>query len=174
MIFVLPLMLYPLLGMSLMQVTQFIREQPTKVLLLGFREPTDFPKLVRADSDGTQHFADELFGKAEQVRLLTLELRNNDLPEKEAEEQAKKLVQDGKYEAVLYFPADFNKQLSAFREQLRKLDADQTPDLKLMQPVVPSPTVYFNTANEKSQLAYRRLRRRTRPLERCDRPAEPG
>lgn len=158
MIFVLPLMLYPLLGMSLMQVTQFIREQPTKVLLLGFREPTGFPKLVRGDADGTQHFADELFGKVEEVRLLRLELQDTDLPENEAEAHGKKLVQDGDYEAVLYFPADFNKQLSAFREQLRKLDADSSPQAKLMQPVVPSPTVFFNTANEKSQLAYRRLR----------------
>jgi sodium transport system permease protein len=69
MIFVLPLMLYPLLGMSLMQVTQFIREQPTKVLLIGFQEPRDFPKLVRSDADGTQHFADELFSDVKSVRL---------------------------------------------------------------------------------------------------------
>ena len=35
MIAVLPLLLYPLLGMSLFQVAQFIREQPTRVLVVG-------------------------------------------------------------------------------------------------------------------------------------------
>src|SRR4051812_19569467 len=73
MIFVLPLLLYPLLGMSLFQVTQFIREQPTRVLVVGFREPVDVAKLLRADEDGTLHFADELFRKADTVRLLKLE-----------------------------------------------------------------------------------------------------
>ena len=35
MIFVLPILLYPLLGMSFFQVVQFMREQPTRVLVVG-------------------------------------------------------------------------------------------------------------------------------------------
>src|SRR5689334_16778687 len=76
MIFVLPLLLYPLLGMSLFQITQFIREQPTNVLIVGFQEPPDFPKLIRADDDHTLHFADELFSNVESVRLLHLTTRD--------------------------------------------------------------------------------------------------
>src|SRR4051812_10093140 len=72
MIFVLPLLLYPLLGLSMFQITQFIREEQTKVLVVGYREPADFPKLLRSDDDGTIHFADEFFLKASNVRLLKL------------------------------------------------------------------------------------------------------
>ena len=35
MIAVLPLLLYPLLGMSFFQVAQFMRERPTKALIVG-------------------------------------------------------------------------------------------------------------------------------------------
>lgn len=159
MIFVLPLMLYPLLGMSLMQVTQFIREQPTRVLLLGFNEPADFPKLVRADADGSIHFADELFSAVEEVRLLKLTIKPSNIAPADEKAASKQAIQDGEYEAILYFPPDFNAKLIAFREQLRKLDAEQPVGLaQSLQPKVPSPEVFFNTANEKSQLAYRRLR----------------
>ncbi|MBA4018033.1 MAG: CPBP family intramembrane metalloprotease domain-containing protein [Pirellula sp.] len=159
MIFVLPLMLYPLLGMSLMQVTQFVREQPTKVLLVGFKEPPDFPKLVRSDADGTQHFADELFTEVGQVRLLQLELRATDADPEQVRAEAEKLVQDGAFEAVVYFPPDFNEKLIEFRKQLRLLDESNSQERnEKAQPTVPSPKVFFNTAKEKSQLAYRRLR----------------
>ena len=33
MIFVLPLLMYPLLGTSILQISQFLRAQPTRVLL---------------------------------------------------------------------------------------------------------------------------------------------
>ena len=35
MIAVLPILLYPLLGMSLLQIAQFMQEQPTRVLVVG-------------------------------------------------------------------------------------------------------------------------------------------
>ena len=159
MIFVLPLMLYPLLGMSLMQVTQFIREQPTKVLLIGFQEPRDFPKLVRSDADGTQHFADELFSDVKSVRLLTLDMRAAGATPEQVRAEAKKLVQDGEYAAVLYFPPDFNDKLFDFRKQLSRVDESKSQaSNEKEQPRVPSPEVFYNTAKEKSQLAYRRLR----------------
>ena len=46
MIAVLPLLLYPLLGMSFFQVSQFVREQPTKVLVVGMEPTADLPPLV--------------------------------------------------------------------------------------------------------------------------------
>ncbi|MCE9606228.1 MAG: ABC transporter permease [Planctomycetia bacterium] len=164
MIFVLPLLLYPLLGMSLFQVTQFVREQPTKVLVLGFHEPADFPKLLRKDEDGTLHFADELFSTVDTVRLLKLEVRDpepgSDPHAKEAAAAAaKKSILDGEYEAAVFFPADFNAKLQDFRRQLRTADATGKSELPVdMRPTVPSPEVFYNTSKEKSQLAFVRLR----------------
>jgi sodium transport system permease protein len=174
MIFVLPLLLYPLLGMSLFQITQFIREQPTKVLVVGFRDPPNFPKLVRADDDGTLHFADELFSKVDNVRLLQLtmgkpeDLKEPAEPEADAHGKhagpkkpsaAEQLVQSGAYEAVVYFPADFNAKLNEFRDKLQAVDRNEEGSTKEVNRLhVPSPRLYYNTAKEKSQLAYVRLR----------------
>ena len=47
MIAVLPLLLYPLLGMSMFQVAQFVREQPTHVLVVGMTQPADLAAAVR-------------------------------------------------------------------------------------------------------------------------------
>ncbi|MBL9092926.1 MAG: CPBP family intramembrane metalloprotease [Planctomycetaceae bacterium] len=165
MIFVLPLLLYPLLGMSLFQMSQFIHEKPTSVLVLGFKELPDFPKLIRSDEDGTLHFADEYFSNAESVRLLNLTVRENDpqspeyVPQTEAEAQARQAVQEGEYEAVVYFPPDFNAKLQEFRDELRVADATNGASERSAQSQVPSPMVFYNTAKEKSHLAHDRLNR---------------
>ena len=56
MIAVLPVVLYPLLGMSMFQVTQFVREQTTKILVVGDRRLPKSPPLFE---DG--HVAERWF-----------------------------------------------------------------------------------------------------------------
>src|SRR5207302_4665635 len=46
MIAVLPLLLYPLLGMSFLQVAQFLKEHPMKVLVVGMKPVSGLPPLV--------------------------------------------------------------------------------------------------------------------------------
>src|SRR5256885_3346241 len=46
MIAVLPLLLYPLLGMSFLQVAQFLQEHPMKVLVVGMKPVAGLPPLV--------------------------------------------------------------------------------------------------------------------------------
>src|SRR5258708_28095490 len=46
MIAVLPLLLYPLLGMSFLQVAQFLREHPMKELVVGMKPTPGLPPLV--------------------------------------------------------------------------------------------------------------------------------
>ena len=56
MIAVLPILLYPLLGMSFLQVAQFMQEHPTKVLVVGFKPTAGLPPLVEqqpAAEEGT-------------------------------------------------------------------------------------------------------------------------
>jgi sodium transport system permease protein len=48
MIFLLPILLYPLMGTSLFQFAQFMREQPTRVLILGRAELPPAPPLIEA------------------------------------------------------------------------------------------------------------------------------
>ena len=44
-IFILPLMLYPLLGMSVFQVQQFLKEHDSKVRIIGAASLPDEPRL---------------------------------------------------------------------------------------------------------------------------------
>ena len=163
MIFVLPLLLYPLLGMSLAQVTQFIREQSTRVLIVGFQEPADVPKLIRTDIDEakTVHFAEELFDHPDEVRLLQID-RQEDKSESPdaAVAAAREAVHSEAYEAVVYFPPDFNERLEDFRRSLVRADRTNPDDGKKpnSQKEIPHPVLVYNTAKEKSQLAYVRLK----------------
>ena len=46
MIAVLPVLLYPLLGMVWLQVTQFLQEHPTKALIVGLEPIPGLPPLI--------------------------------------------------------------------------------------------------------------------------------
>ena len=65
MIFVLPILLYPLLGMSLLQVSQFMREHVTRVLVVGAGELADLPPLFAG-----QRFAEDLFSDPSKAAMI--------------------------------------------------------------------------------------------------------
>jgi sodium transport system permease protein len=152
MIFVLPILLYPLLGLSMFQVVQFVSEHATRVLVIGSERLPPSPALL----DGNR-FASRWFGDPERNRLLELEFQ----PEKPGVDEpssedrlatARHQVQNGEYEAVIYFPADFNDRLQIFQTELDKRADGHANDLK-----VPSPEIFYNTAREKSQVTFFRI-----------------
>jgi sodium transport system permease protein len=157
MIAVLPLLLYPLLGMSMFQVMQFVSEHPTHVLIIGAEELPDSPRLI----DGHQ-FDQAWFSSADRAGLLELAFPERDPASGTAHSEDSKLlagaraaVERAEYEAVVYFPPDFGKRLRQFRESLAqrlKTDAGQNSE-----PSVPSPEIYYNTAKEKSQITFVRV-----------------
>lgn len=185
MIAVLPLLLYPLLGMSLFQVAQFVRGQPTRVVLVGHHYLPASPPLV--ESLGTEpprdaetprlvtRFAAEWFDSPAKAELIEVELVDvwPATPERLAEclSEARARLADGEAEAVVYFPADFRARFDAFRTALRaraapgastppggaKAVAAPQPSADDAAPAVPSPELFYNAAKEKSQLAYLRL-----------------
>jgi len=162
MIFVLPMLLYPLLGMSFFQISQFMQEQPTDVLVTGARNLTDLPPLFE-----NNRFTAGLFADSKQARLLQLEFAPAE-PRDGAEqtidrrEQARAAVQSGRFDAALCFPEDFADQLEGFRQAIERRDQApaETPgpavDVALQ---VPSPEIIYTTANEESQITFVRLSR---------------
>src|SRR3954469_9388430 len=75
MIAVLPLLLYPLLGMSVFQLSQFLRKSEPKVVVVGAEELKsngEIPALIDGD-----HFAADLFGDENGADLLHLEFAKN-------------------------------------------------------------------------------------------------
>ncbi|HVX15895.1 MAG TPA: ABC transporter permease [Pirellulales bacterium] len=153
MIAVLPLLLYPLLGTSMFQVMQFVSEHPTKVLIVGAEELPDKPTLI----DGT-HFDGAWFSSPDRAALLDLTLLPRPSEGDDAEaafEDARKAVERGEYEAVVYFPPGFGRHLLELRQSLARRITDADDDE--VELTVPDPDVYYNTAKEKSQITFARV-----------------
>lgn len=154
MIAVLPLLLYPILGMSMFQVLQFVREHPTKVLVIGAQDLPASPSLLQ-----NGRFAARLFKDADKRRLLEITVSTaggRTLRQQVAE--ARQSVKQGEYQAVVYFPPDFADRLRAFRELLARQRSDP-PEARRGKPKlsVPEPEIYFNSAKEKSQITFVRI-----------------
>ena len=140
-IFILPLMLYPLLGMSVFQVQQFLKEHDSKVRIIGAASLPDEPKLIE---DGK--FAAGL-GPESQTRLLVLEV----IPASKASLaqlriDAESDIRAGNCDVVVFFPPDFARRLAAFRGTEPRQPDD-----------VPRPEIIQSTASDKSKVAADRV-----------------
>src|SRR3989304_2090298 len=98
MIVVLPILLYPLLGMSFFQVAQFLQEQSTRVLVVAAQNLAGLPPLIE-----NQQFAAGLFDDPDRARLLELffspdEPRENIPAKSDLREYARQQVQEGRYD----------------------------------------------------------------------------
>ena len=155
MIAVLPILLYPLLGMSMFQVAQFMEEKSSRVLVAGVTEllgREDLPPLLAVEN--TTRFDVSLFREAGQDRLLDVTLFPDE-PTRQKEssedvtEAVRVLVRDGKYDGAVVLPAELPAQLAEFRLAIEQ-DAE-TPSLQV------HPEIIYSSANEKSQIAFARL-----------------
>jgi sodium transport system permease protein len=117
-VLVLPMLLYPLLGMSFIQVQQFLKEKPSRVLVIGARNLAEEPPLIEG-----RRFAPDLFSQPEHADLLELEFARDepsgDKPAPDAYELGWRAVEEGRYDAALVIRSDFGEQIESFRTALR-------------------------------------------------------
>ncbi len=150
---VLPLLLYPLMGMVFVQISQFMREHPTKVRLIGVEDlPTDPPLLT------DEEFHVDICSPREQ-QLLKLVL--DERPAKPVEELLAEIEKDinaGRYDAAVFFPPNFSQQLALARQEMAPPDEDGKP-APATAIAAPEPAIYFNTASDKSRIAHDRTER---------------
>jgi sodium transport system permease protein len=153
MIAVLPLLLYPLLGMSFLQVSQFMREHASKILIVGMPDLEGLPPLV----DGN-HFNQRWLGDADKKQSPLHEITfepyaevTNATGPAEAELRIRKMVLQGEYELAIEFPADFRRKLDQLRTSIAQRGESPQVDGEPLN--VPKPKIVYNTANEKSRLA---------------------
>lgn len=155
MIAVLPILLYPLLGMSMFQVAQFMEEKSSRVLVAGVGEllgREDLPPLL--DPENTTRFDVSLFREAGQDRLLDVTLFPDEPTRqghatKDVTEAVRDLVRDGKYDGAVVLPPQLSTQLAEFRRAIEQ--NEEAPSLQVR------PEIIYSTANEKSQIAFARL-----------------
>jgi sodium transport system permease protein len=80
MIAVLPLVLYPLLGLNWIQVSQFMQERPSRILLIGEDSLPEQPALIEEDDSSTPPVKQlsESFCSEADARLLLVEFQTGD------------------------------------------------------------------------------------------------
>ena len=120
MIFVLPVLLYPLLGTAYFQMVQFQTRNSMTVLVVGGRQLASASTPLIEDSG----FSPKLFSDGPRgAELLKLEMApeppelNGDTAGDQAA-KASQLVQAKKYDAALVIPPDFAKRLEAYRKAI--------------------------------------------------------
>jgi sodium transport system permease protein len=147
-IVVLPVLLYPLLGLCLLQVQQFLREHSSQVRLVGTENLPPAPALL-ADGQFASDVCDD-----EQRRLLAVTAIAADKSAEDAQAAAQRDIAAGLCDAVVYFPPDFARRLAAFRQAMPQPDS---PPREAGGNRPPEPVIFHDTASEKSKLARERL-----------------
>ncbi len=174
-VLVLPLLLYPLLGMTFLQVAQFMEEHPTWIWIVGAEHLPGEPQLIK---DG--QFAEE-FCLLKESRLLTLDAERaasleladaieqlaarDDLSPRDAQHaRLRQVVQQElvahKYDVLVYIPPDFARSLEDARRPSRastSSDGDAGKEADVAQ--VPRLKIFVNTASDKSRIAQVRVER---------------
>jgi sodium transport system permease protein len=182
MIAVLPLLLYPLLGMSAFQLTQFIRTSEPKVLVLGYDQletSDDLPPLIE-----NGQFSAEMTGDTKIAEWLHLEIAGSageisnaashaatarppsadrdDMPDAHERELrlAEERLKSGDVQVVLSFPPDFGDRLRELRAQVKAAAAgaeDAESDEAAPPAAIPEPQLIFNSGKEKSRVAHKQV-----------------
>ena len=97
MIAILPLLLYPLMGMSFMQLAQFLKKNPSRILIVAEAPLPSEPALI---VDGK--IASVSPGESD---LLIVDYRENQLPySDQAADKATAIINKGTFDVVVCFP----------------------------------------------------------------------
>ena len=153
MIAVLPILLYPLLGMSFVQIAQFMREHASRIAIVGWTDVPGLPSLV---DDG--HFAEKWIGKSIDPNLLHVDrkqpadMKGTD-PKASVEDRCREWMQSADYDVVVYFPPDFSDRLKHFRDEL----LHRANGAKIQPPEIPAPQIFWISSKDKSQIAFSRV-----------------
>ena len=143
MVAILPMLMYPLLGTSFFQLSQFMRQHTGKVLVVGASQldQGETPPLFEKD-----RFHQDLYDQGEDKKRLAIQL--SDTAPSSAIPEAQDQLADGSVDVFLLFPDGFANQLASLRESESASSSE-----------VPRPLVLFNSAREQSQVAQMRVER---------------
>lgn len=154
MVAVLPLMMYPIMGMSLTQLVQFMQGHKATVEVFGAEQLTAIEGLPPLLSE--EGFANELFDLPTQANKLLVEIQPGEShgPRLNA---ARRRLAEGKLDAVVVFPPDFAARLAELRNELEALGSGEKPlDSTL---AMPKAAVLHNSTRDASQVAHLRVER---------------
>ena len=147
-IVVLPVLLYPLLGMCFLQVQQFLQEHASLVRVVGAEHLPAEPALL---TDG--RLAPDLTDEHER-QLLQIELASAPIGgDPDLRTAAQRDIAAGLCDLVVCFPPDFAARLAEYRHT--KSPAGERPTEAARE--IPEPLIFLDSANEKSKIARARI-----------------
>lgn len=153
MVAVLPLLMYPLMGMSFLQLSQFMQSHRAVVAVVGAEALQDSEGLPPLVDRG--RFAAGLFDASEDADGVLVER----VPDAEgALAGARQRLAHGGLDAVVAFPEGFVDRLNATRAALAAW-RDGHPDRVPADLQAPGAVIYSNQAREESQVAALRVER---------------
>ncbi|MGE3409580.1 MAG: ABC transporter permease subunit/CPBP intramembrane protease [Pirellulales bacterium] len=158
MVAVLPLLLYPLMGVIVFQMGQYMQEHPVKVLIVGGEGLPETPSLI-VEHEGQRRFAGPLFREAGRSDLLDLHFLPAETANEDPAETARQLVKSGKYQVAVVFPPDFGERLAEVHARLSAHDGTPQGESATADVLanLPSPTIHYNAAREASSVAFVRV-----------------
>ncbi|MEX2315596.1 MAG: ABC transporter permease subunit/CPBP intramembrane protease [Pirellulales bacterium] len=166
MIAVLPLLLYPLLGMSVFQLSQFLRTTEPRVVVVGSEQLAAQKGLPKLFNEG--RFAADLFDDPAEAERIAVEYAVGPTgafqtaaadTKLSALEMAQLRLETGTAEVVLLFPPDFGQRLAELRAAVQSGVQRETAPRAGGQPKppnpsdIPQPELLYNSTREKSRIA---------------------
>jgi sodium transport system permease protein len=143
MIAVLPVLLYPLMGMTFLQIAQFLQEHPTRVAVVGADGLPAEPRLL---DDERGQFEARLFSSPDRAHLLEVESLPLPADVGALGAWAQQELNRGDFDALIYIPPQFAEHMSR-----------HTGQLGVTERGTPRPQVFFNGAKDRSRVAYERV-----------------
>ncbi len=134
MIFVLPILLYPMLGIGLLKVAEALEQKARVVVVLGAEFLPSSPPLLNTSGDGFNPSFFDLPGEAEKLQVMR-ESASGPWGDPRRCEMA---IRSGQASAVMFVPQDLPQQLASEKE----ID-------------IP---IKYNSVDEPSQITYLRLK----------------
>ncbi len=153
MIGVLPLLLYPIIGMSFMQMAQFMRRNTSRVVIVTHEDLLSEPPLV-VDGCLTGLPTQE----ASKIQLTVKQVDQWNVGQDDLEAAAS--IERGQCDAVIYFPPNFNQRIEAIREACsmtnRQSESGGSVPADLASEVA-MPSIFYSAAKDRSRVAFERL-----------------
>ena len=109
MVFVFPLMLFPILGIGILQLSASFDQKPRKIVVLGAEHLPPSPHLLNAAKDG---FEVGLFGRAKDAALLQVATSTPGIDWRKPG-AVRKGIRGGVVDAVIIVPPEVNGQIEA-------------------------------------------------------------
>lgn len=170
-IVVLPLLLYPLLGICSFQIAQFRHEEPARVHLIGAAALPESPKWIEHGQ-----LVNDWLAPGDDPKMVWAIDEVASGGARENRELAEEQLRYKQFDAVIVFAPDFAARLRAVTEMADDLDGETRDgetrdgetrdgadhDHHALMPVVaelPRPEIYFDGANPRSVAAQQRLER---------------